>query len=241
MLSLNNIARKRLLKAKLPVHVAIIMDGNGRWARRRGLPRNAGHLQGMETLKKLVEETARLGIQYISVYAFSTENWQRPKAEVDYLMNLFQQTMERDALKLKQNKIALRFIGERSVFSVGMRRSMAKCERMLATNKALCQLNLMINYGSRQEILQAIKRLPNSQKKKLTEKIFSSYLFTSGIPDPDLLIRTSGEFRLSNYLLWQVSYAEFYFTKVLWPDFSVRQFHHALRNYQKRHRRMGKI
>ncbi len=238
---LAELERKALCRKEIPQHIAIIMDGNGRWAKQRGLPRLAGHSRGSAALKKAIQEAAKLGIKYLSVYAFSTENWQRPKDEVDGLMQLFMQAMHNEIADLKKNKIALKFLGNLSKFSLEMQTSMKKAEQETNFADKRLQLNVMINYGSRAELLQAVNKITAAGKKNVTEEQFSAELYTKGIPDPDLLIRTSGEQRISNYLLWQLSYAEFWFTKKYWPDFDGRVLRQAVRDYQQRQRRKGGI
>ena len=233
--------RKRLKQKTIPKHIAIIMDGNGRWAKRRGMPRTFGHTRGMESLRKIVEECAQIGVKYLSAYAFSTENWKRPKVEVDFLMDLFKKSLESDSLKLKENRVAIKFIGDLSPFRADLQKMMKKTERQLLPKQATAQLNLMVNYGSRKEILDGINKAIAVGKKLPSEKSFEKYLYTAGIPDPELLIRTSGELRLSNYLLWQLSYSEFYFAKCHWPAFGVKEFHKAIEEFQKRDRRKGGV
>ncbi|MCL6119809.1 MAG: isoprenyl transferase [Deltaproteobacteria bacterium] len=229
----------------LPGHIAIIMDGNGRWAQKRNLDRIYGHLEGIKSLKSVVKGVIDYKIKYLTVYAFSSENWQRPEEEVDYLMELLEQYIEIELPYLIKNKIRLNFIGnleklpEKSKIAVS--RAIDKTK-----NGSELILTLAISYGSKEEILNAVRKISEDVKKKSIEltdidgKLFSNYLYTAGIPDPDLIIRTSGEERLSNFMLYQAAYAELYFTKTLWPDFRKKNLIAALKNYEKRSRRFGK-
>lgn len=230
--------RTALRKNTIPEHVAIIMDGNGRWARRRGLPRLAGHAEGMNALERVLKEAVLLNIKYLTVYAFSTENWKRPKEEVDGLMKLFVKGMNEAVAKLLKNNIRMRFLGDLSKFSPEMAKMMNETMRSSAQNKGLT-LNIMINYGSRQELTAAVNNLLDSGKKEISEADISKALYTGDMPDPDLLIRTSGELRISNFLLWQIAYTEFWLTKKLWPDFNGVLLRRAIRDFQKRDRRKG--
>jgi len=232
--------KKALLKSKkLPKHVAVIMDGNGRWAKKRGMPRTYGHSKGMESLRTIIQECNELNIKYLSAYAFSTENWKRPKKEVSFLMALLKKAIVTDAMDLREHNIHISFIGDKSPFSKELIELMDTAERQVSKKNARAFLNLMINYGSRQEIVMATNLAIEKGRKLKNENDFSKYLYTKNIPDPDLLIRTSGEIRISNFLLWQLSYTELYFTKILWPDFSEKEFHKALLTYLKRSRRRG--
>ena len=229
----------------LPGHIAIIMDGNGRWAQKRNLDRIYGHLEGIKSLKSVVKGVIDYKIKYLTVYAFSSENWQRPEEEVDYLMELLEQYIEIELPYLIKNEIRLNFIGnleklpEKSKIAVS--RAIDKTK-----NGSELILTLAISYGSKEEILNAVRKISEDVKKKSIEltdidgKLFSNYLYTAGIPDPDLIIRTSGEERLSNFMLYQAAYAELYFTKTLWPDFRKKNLIAALKNYEKRSRRFGK-
>ncbi len=229
----------------LPRHIAIIMDGNGRWAKKRGLPRVAGHRQGTEALKRVMDVCGELGIKYLTVYAFSTENWQRPKDEVDFLLNLFSETIDREVERLKENKICIRFLGRIEAFPKSLQEKMAWATK--ETEGGDFYLNIMVNYGGRAEIIDATRRLAEEAKaqktepNKIDEKLFSKKLYTADIPDPDLLIRTAGEMRISNFLLWQISYAELWVTKTLWPDFNKEDLYQAIADYNKRERRFGKV
>ena len=232
-------ARKKLKSKKIPQHIAVIMDGNGRWAKRRGLPRIKGHAQGAETLSKVIEEAAYLGVKYLSVYAFSTENWKRPQEEIDGLMNLFMEALTVRIGQLKDNKIKVCFLGELSKFSREIQANIKKAEKETDFKDNNLILNVKLNYGSRNEIVNAVNRIIKDNKKNIDEKVFSEYLYTKNIPDPDLLIRTSGELRISNFMLWQMAYSEFWFTKKYWPDFNARLLRRAVAAYQKRKIRKG--
>lgn len=231
---------------EIPRHIAIIMDGNGRWAKKRMMPRTYGHAQGSKTVEKICEDAYRMGIEYLTVYAFSTENWQRPKEEVDTLMNLLRDYMK-DCIKTsKKNNMRVRFIGDITKLDTDLQESIKKLEEASANNTGL-KFQVALNYGGRDEILRAAKKFAVDYAANLSEldavreADFENYLDTAGIPSPELLIRTSGEVRLSNYLLWQLAYAEFYFTDVLWPDFDKKELQKAIEYYNKRDRRFGGV
>jgi len=230
----------------VPVHIAVIMDGNGRWAAKRGLPRNAGHREGANTLKRLVKECNAIGIKYLTAYAFSTENWNRPKEEVDGLMDLLLEFLRNAEKELAGTNIRISVIGDTGKLSEEIRKEIKRVVENTAANTGL-NLIIALNYGSRCEIAAAAARIAKDAKEgrldpeDVDEKLFSSYLYTSGIPDPDLVIRPSGEYRLSNFLLWQSSYSELWFSNVLWPDFSKEHLHQAIRDYQNRNRRFGGV
>jgi len=227
--------------SRLPVHVAIIMDGNGRWARQRNLPRTEGHKAGSEAVKEVVEASARLGIKYLTLYAFSHENWKRPPDEVNTLWGLLHRYLSEESRVLMENDLKLKVIGDRKGIPYLVRRELARVERLTRENRRMTVV-LALNYGGRQEIIRAIKKLLGRGKvKEIDEEIFSRYLDTAGLPDPDLLIRTSGEMRLSNFLLWQSAYTELWITPVLWPDFRKKDLFMAIIDYQKRERRFGGI
>ena len=229
---------------KIPQHVAIILDGNGRWAKSKGMPRNYGHAQGSKNVEKICEEAWRMGIKYLTVYAFSTENWNRPKDEVDALMKLLRNYMKTCLKTAKKNDMKIRVIGELQRLDEDIRSRIAELEEATKENGGL-NFQIAINYGSRDEMIRAMKKMAADQAdgrlkpEDISEEIFTSYLDTSDIPDPDLMIRTSGEFRLSNYLLWQLAYAEFYVTDCLWPDFNKEELEKAIAAYNKRERRFG--
>ncbi len=235
-----------LLPERLPQHVAVIMDGNGRWAAQRGLPRMVGHGQGVETLKSLLRCCDRWGIRALTAYAFSTENWGRPTAEVDFLMTLFERVLRRELNDLLREDVRIRFVGNLADLPQSLQAEIRRAMTETENNKGIC-FNVATNYGGRQEILQACRALAQEVKRgelepeAITESIFAQHLYTQNEGDPDLLIRTSGEMRISNFLLWQLAYAEIYVTPTLWPDFDRAAFHQALLAYQQRHRRFGKL
>lgn len=224
---------------KVPEHIAIIMDGNGRWAKEKGLPRTAGHKEGVEALKRTVTACKELGVKFLSVYAFSTENWKRPEKEVKFLQSLLKKMLSKEVDKLAKQGVRLRFIGELSVFSEDLRKNIKEAEDKTITNKDY-QLNIMLNYGARDEILKAVNTAIKNGKE-VNEEDFSKLLFTADSPEPDLIIRTSGEMRLSNFLLWQSAYSELWFTKVYWPDFNKDILEIAIKDYSLRKRRFGGI
>lgn len=226
-------------------HIAVIMDGNGRWATKRGLPRTAGHKKGAEVVVQIAKAAKEFGVKYLTLYAFSTENWKRSPEEVGALMQLLRQYLDKNFKELEQNDVKIRFIGERYMLDADIVEKMERLEQNTAENKSLV-LQIALSYGSRQEIVNAAKKLAervkngDMQLKDIDEQAFSDVLYTGGIPDPDLLIRTSGEQRISNYLLWQIAYSELFFTKTLWPDFAKEEFKSIIENYQTRERRYGK-
>lgn len=221
-------------------HIAIIMDGNGRWAEQRGLPRLEGHRKGVEVVRTVVEEVGRLGIPFLTLYSFSTENWRRPVQEVQGLLALFEESIHRYGAELKANNVRVRFLGRRDGLPEHLQEAMGKLEEETRENSGLT-LNLALNYGGRDEILRAIHRFQKSGRdwSDLDEATFRTFLDTGDQPDPDLLIRTGGEKRVSNFLLWQIAYTEFWFTDILWPDFTVMVLHEALEEFARRRRRFG--
>ena len=231
---------------KIPEHVAIIMDGNGRWAKKRGLPRNMGHRQGGKTVELICEEAYKLGIKYVTLYAFSTENWSRPDDEVSALMNLLRNYMKDCVKQAEKNKMRVKVLGDISRLDTDLQESIRILEKESENNTGL-RFQIALNYGGRDEILRAIKRLCSDVKDEkineeaITAELLSSYLDTAGIPDPDLMIRTSGEQRISNFLLWQLAYTEFYFPDVLWPDFGKDDLIDAIEYYNTRERRYGGV
>lgn len=231
---------------KIPQHVAIILDGNGRWAKAKGMPRNYGHAQGSKNVEKICEEAWRMGIKYLTVYAFSTENWNRPQDEVDALMKLLRNYMKTCLKTAKKNDMKIRVIGDIRRLDEDIRTRILELEEATKDNGGL-NFQIAINYGSRDEIVRAVRRLAldcaegRVDAEKIDESLFEQYLDTHDIPDPDLMIRTSGELRLSNYLLWQLAYTEFYFTDVPWPDFSKEELIKAIEQYNKRDRRYGGV
>ncbi len=232
-------------RSKLPNHVAIIMDGNGRWAKQKGEQRIFGHQHGVASVRNVTEAAAELGIHYLTLYAFSTENWNRPKEEVDALMELLVSTISKEVKTLNKNKIRLEAIGNLKALPKNCHAELM--EAMAATSKnPNMTLVLALSYSSKWEILDAVKQIAEKAKRneiapeKIDEALFSSFLTTKNIPDPELLIRTSGEQRISNFLLWQIAYSEFYFTEKLWPDFGKEDFYEAILDFQNRERRFGK-
>lgn len=227
-------------------HIAIIMDGNGRWAKKRGLPRSVGHKKGAEVVKKITKAAGNLGVKYLTLYAFSTENWNRDPEEVGTLMDLLRQYLKSDLKEVQENGVRIRFIGERSMLPSDIVESMNRLEAETARNDKMT-LCLAISYGSRQEIVNAARKIAELAKRgdiqpeDIDAKMFSGMLYTQDIPDPDLLIRTSGEQRLSNYLLWQLAYAEFFFSDVLWPDFDEKTLTDIIADFKSRERRYGKV
>ena len=237
--------KDQLQQEKLPRHVAIIMDGNGRWAKKRGNLRIFGHRNGVKAVRQVTEAAAELGVEYLTLYAFSTENWSRPKTEVDALMSLLVSTISDETKTLMKNNVRLNVIGCTENLPQSVQQNLQTCIQDTSSNNRLV-LTLALSYSSRWEIVNAVKNIitdVNNESVKLDQidaKLFSKYLGTSEMPDPELLIRTSVEFRISNFLLWQIAYSELYFSEVLWPDFSKEEFYIALLNYQQRERRFGK-
>ncbi len=231
---------ERVDRSGLPKHIAIIMDGNGRWALRRGLPRVAGHKKGAGTVRRVTEQCRKLGISVLTLYAFSDENWGRPRQEVSFLMNMLGTFLKAEIATMKTNGIRFRTIGRTERLPASALAWIEKAISETAGNAGMV-LNLALSYGGRGEILEAVKRIlsANGSMAGLSEEVFSSYLDTAGLPDPDLIIRTSGEKRISNFLLWQAAYAELYFTDTLWPDFDERDLLTAIIDYQGRQRRFG--
>lgn len=229
---------------KIPYHVAIIMDGNGRWAKKRGLPRNLGHKRGIERIEEIAKCAKKLGIKILTLFAFSTENWSRPKKEVNFLFSYLKRFLKRKKEFLLQEKIRVNFIGRRDRLDKELLKEMENIERLTCKNDALI-INLAIDYGGRWDILNAAKKLWKEAKRKkinlekVEEEDFKKYLSLGEFPYPDLLIRTSGEKRISNFLLWQCAYTEFYFPEVLWPDFDKKELEKAVEEYKKRERRFG--
>lgn len=230
----------------LPRHIAIIMDGNGRWAKKRGLPRTAGHAAGAETFRAIATYCKDIGLDYLTVYAFSTENWKRPADEVDAIMGLLKKYLLEAIGQMERDKVKMEFFGDLSLLTPELRQL---CERTREISRHYdgCQVNICLNYGGRDELMRAAKAYAQdclegrADPNHLTQDQFGGYLFSKGVPDPDLVIRPSGELRLSNFLLWQSAYAEFYFTDVLWPDFSKEELLRAIAAYQGRNRRFGGV
>ncbi|URZ00724.1 isoprenyl transferase [Clostridium felsineum] len=235
--------------SNIPKHIAIIMDGNGRWAKKKNLPRTMGHKAGGEALKRIVRECSDLGVKYLTVYAFSTENWIRPKEEVSAIMRLIVEFLKREFNELHKNNVILNTVGDISKLPESCITALNDAKEKTKNNTGI-MLNLALNYGGRNEILNAIKNIfkdyENNKLSKddilnLNEDVFSSYLYTGDMPDPDIIIRPSGEKRLSNFLLWQCAYSEFWYSNINWPDFSKEDLHNAIRDYQNRNRRFGGV
>lgn len=236
---------QKILAGVIPQHLAIIMDGNGRWAAEKGLPRHEGHRQGVESVRAAVRNCNELGISVLTLFAFSTENWQRPISEVNYLMSLPEKYFDSELPELIRNNVQVRLIGESGKLPRKVQKAVREGSEKTKDNDGMV-LNFALNYGSRDEILRAVNLMIKDVKeknvrKKIDEDTFSDYLYTAGLPDPDLLIRTSGELRISNFLLWQIAYSELYFTEVYWPEFSRMHLLEAIDTFQQRKRRYGKI
>ena len=234
---------------KLPRHIAIVLDGNGRWATKRALPRTAGHAAGAETFRRVATYCKNIGIEYLTVYAFSTENWKRTQDEIGIIMDLLEKYLYESLEKMERDRVKMKFLGDTSVLSPKLQKLIAETEELSKKFDGV-QVNVCLNYGSRAEILRAVELYCEdtqtgdgsvSHSPPLTEEIFSKYLYSADIPDPDLVIRPGGEFRLSNFLLWQSAYSEFYFTETLWPDFDERELDRAIIEYQSRERRFGGV
>lgn len=235
-----------LSESALPVHIGIIMDGNGRWAKKRGLPRKAGHSAGAKTFRKITRYCSDIGIKYLTVYAFSTENWKRPEDEVSSLMKLFKSYLEEALADFKDDSIVVKFIGDKAPFDEDLRNLMIENEESSKDRDGMV-LNIAMNYGSRDEIVRAVKNICSDVQngavlpENIDEQLISDYLYTSGQPDPDLIIRPSGEHRISNFLLWQSAYTEFVIMNKLWPDFETSDLDEALKIYSQRNRRYGGV
>lgn len=231
---------------EIPKHIAIIMDGNGRWAKKRGLPRVAGHKRGVDTVKDIVEACAEIGVKYLTLYTFSTENWKRPKDEVSTLMRLLLNSLKDRVDELCENDIKLTTIGDTDALPYEVQKQLKADIERTKNNKKMV-LNLALSYSGRWEILEAVKKISRAVEKgdikadEINEQLFSKFLTTKDLPDPDLVIRTSGEFRVSNFLLWQIAYSEFVITEIYWPDFNRHHLYESIRAFQKRERRFGKV
>jgi undecaprenyl diphosphate synthase len=238
--------RHTLDNSRIPVHIAIIPDGNGRWAKKRGLPRSAGHREGSMALKNIVKYCAKLGVQYMTVFTFSTENWKRPKTEVDALMALLLEFLRNAEKELAGSNVRIRVIGDIKTLPEEFHREIPRVEQMTQKNKGLC-LNIALNYGGRDEILHAVAEIARDvsqgrlKLQEIDSRALADRLYTKGIPDPDLLIRTSGEKRASNFLLWQLAYTEFWYTDILWPDIREQHIVDAIFEFQNRNRRFGGV
>lgn len=235
-----------LSDSALPIHIGIIMDGNGRWAKKRGLPRKAGHSAGAKTFRKITRYCSDIGIKYLTVYAFSTENWKRPEDEVRSLMKLFKSYLEEALADFKDDSIVVKFIGDKAPFDEDLQNLMIENEES-SKDRGGMVLNIAMNYGSRDEIVRAVKNICNDVQsgavlsENIDEQLISDYLYTSGQPDPDLIIRPSGEYRISNFLLWQSAYTEFVIMNKLWPDFETSDLDEAIKIYSQRNRRYGGV
>lgn len=225
-------------KNDIPLHVAIIMDGNGRWAQKNGKNRISGHMEGANSVREVIRSAKKLGIKYLTLYAFSTENWKRPKEEVNALMNLFQTFLKNEKKTLMKEDISLKILGRKEGVSNKLLNLISETESYLSNNKSL-QLNIAFNYGGRSEIIDAVNLLLSEKKEVITEDDIRSKLYFPNLPDPELIIRTSGEFRLSNFLLWQMAYSEIYICDTYWPDFKESDFNLAINHYLNRERRFG--
>jgi undecaprenyl diphosphate synthase len=233
-------------RTRLPKHVAVIMDGNGRWAKRQGLPRIMGHRRGVDTLKDLLRCCRDWGVQALTAYAFSTENWGRPLEEVEFLMTLFERVLRQELREMMQENVRIKFVGNLDALPPTLQNEIERSMLETQDNQGIC-FTVATNYGGRQEIIKACRAIATQvqqghlQPDEINESLFERHLYTAGTCDPDLLIRTSGEMRISNFLLWQMAYAEIYVTKTLWPDFNRPEFHQALVSYQERDRRFGRV
>jgi undecaprenyl diphosphate synthase len=230
------------LPEHIPAHIAIIMDGNGRWAKSRGLPRLAGHKAGTENLRKIIKGCVKFGVKYLTIYAFSTENWARPEDEVAGLMNIIKEVIEKELAELHKQGVQLRHIGHLDKLDPGLQKKVLNAVELTRNNDRLI-MNIAFNYGGRDEILCAVKKLIEEKipADQITTELFSTYMFTKDCPDPDLIIRTSGELRTSNFLIWQAAYSEWYFTPTYWPDFDEEELRKAIIAYSERDRRYGKV
>ncbi len=227
---------------RLPNHIAIIMDGNGRWAKQRGLPRLAGHQAGVENMRSVIEYFIKLKLKYLTLYGFSTENWKRPEEEIDGLLHLLEEILDQETLKLHNKGVRLRHLGRLDELSPGLQQTINRALELTKNNTGMT-LSFAFNYGGRTEILDAIRHIiaEGIPPQSIDEELFDSYLYTAGLAEVDLVIRTAGELRLSNFLMWQAAYSEYYFTKVLWPDFGNKEIDKALLSYSQRRRRFGAL
>lgn len=232
--------KKQIDFTRLPKHIAFIMDGNGRWAKARGKIRTYGHKQGVDAVEKVIKHSSKLGLEIISFYAFSTENWKRPQEEVDYIFDLLRDYLKSHRSDFVENNIKLKIVGDITRLPEDLQRSIIEVEQSTINCTGLL-VNICLNYGSRVEIINAINNIIKDGIKKVDDKIFAKYLQTEGIPDPDMVVRTSGEYRLSNFMLYQCAYSELYFPKIYWPDFKEKELEKAIIVYQKRSRRFGNI
>jgi len=229
-------------KTPLPDHIAIIMDGNGRWAQKRGLPRLEGHQAGVENVRSVIKYFNKLNLKYLTLYGFSTENWKRPKEEIDGLLRLLQEAIDKETLELHKNGIRIRHLGRLEKLPAGFQRAITKAVELTKDNKRMT-VSFAFDYGGRAEIVDAVRKIiaEGVPPQKIDEQLFDSHLYTAGLPEVDLVIRTAGELRISNFLIWQAAYSEYYFTKVLWPDFNSKEINKALLAYSRRQRRFGAL
>jgi undecaprenyl diphosphate synthase len=227
---------------RFPTHIAIIMDGNGRWAQKRGLPRLEGHQAGVENLRSVISYLAKLKLKYLTLYGFSTENWKRPKAEIEGLLNLLREAIDEETLELHKNGIRIRHLGRQERLPAGLQQAIARAVELTKDNEGMT-VSFAFDYGGRTEIIDAVRKIVKEgiPPKKINEQLFDNYLYTAGLPEVDLVIRTAGELRISNFLVWQAAYSEYYFTKVLWPDFDSKEIDKALLAYSRRQRRFGAL
>ncbi len=239
---MNKSIHQTTLVEKVPTHVAIIMDGNGRWASKRGLPRLAGHHAGTENLRRIIRASVEFGIKFLTIYAFSTENWNRPREEVEGLMRILEDVIDKELKELNDQGVQIRHLGRLDQLAPALQRKVSQAVDATRGNSQLV-LNVAFNYGGRDEVIQAVKHMIRDEipVEDITPELLSQYLYTAGVPDPDLIIRTSGELRISNFLIWQAAYSEWYVTPILWPDFGREEFHKALAEFGRRERRYGKV
>ena len=239
---MNKSIHQTTLVEKVPTHVAIIMDGNGRWASKRGMPRLAGHHAGTENLRRIIRASVEFGIKFLTIYAFSTENWNRPREEVEGLMRILEDVIDKELKELNDQGVQIRHLGRLDQLAPALQRKVSQAVDATRGNSQLV-LNVAFNYGGRDEVIQAVKHMIRDEipVEDITPELLSQYLYTAGVPDPDLIIRTSGELRISNFLIWQAAYSEWYVTPILWPDFGREEFHKALAEFGRRERRYGKV
>lgn len=238
--------KQETIELQIPTHIGIIMDGNGRWAKKRGLPRQMGHVRGAQVFKNITRYCEKIGVKYLTVYAFSTENWKRPQVEVDAIMDLLREYLVNSLAEFKDDNVKVNFIGDRTALAEDIQELIAEAEAAMAHKTGLT-LNIAVNYGGRDEILHSARLLAQQVKEgtlspqEINETVFSAHLYTANQPDPDLILRPSGEFRSSNFLVWQSAYAEYVFMDILWPDFTERDLDRAIEEFSRRHRRFGGV
>jgi undecaprenyl diphosphate synthase len=239
---MNKSISQTLIAERVPTHVAIIMDGNGRWASKRGLPRLAGHHAGTENLRRIIRASVEFGVKFLTIYAFSTENWNRPREEVSGLMRILEDVIDKELKELNEEGVQIRHLGRLDQLAPQLQRKLVHAVESTKHNSRLI-LNVAFNYGGRDEVVQAVQHMIRDEipAEDITPELLSRYLYTAGVPDPDLIIRTSGELRISNFLIWQAAYSEWYVTSTYWPDFGKEEFRKALTEYGRRERRYGKV